>query len=1050
MLGVRVLGPVDLLHDGVVRSIERIQVRRLLAVLVSDGARHWSTDELIEELWADGLPVNPVGALQVVASRLRNVFDGDGDRLVRSGGGYRLDLPTDAVDSWRLDAVVGRRDEVAGDEATRLNVLDRALAAWRGTPFVDAPGPPALDGAARRLEELRGQAEEERCALLVRSGRPALAVAAGLGLVTERKTRESMARIVAGALALDGRPADALRLITATRRALADELGIEPGEALRATEAAILRDEPPLPELAPFAHVAASNGRSAQPATTIVGREPEQLALARAPDPGRGRFVLLSGEPGIGKSALVSALAARDDVVTLLAECAPPEDDGALPEAVGGGRVDATAPIPAAARDLVAALGARVDAIDLDVMVVIDDAQWAGPVTLAALRMMARRPLAGVSVVVAHRPPDTDSAPNFAATLEACAASPLSETVALGPLDAECLARLADVPRVARAQRRRIGEFLARLTGGNPFLATTLLRAGITQSIDGRDGLPAALELALDARLAQLPPDATRLLEIITIEPSGIDPTFAAAVADYEPAECGRLVHLARRAGLLRHAPGGRIIFDHDLLRIALSMRMTEYEIAALHARAAEVFAELGGSDIDVARHIAQAGDLVEMTTARTRLLAGAEGALAAGRFDLAAELFAAAARREADYDVRLRHAIALESAGRRREAATSYDTLLTEALSVGDTAGAARAALGGDLHGGTVGGDAQRIARLRSSVDTPPEDDALHLRVIAAYAREIAIADRDIPHPLLQRAHELVRDNDDDGLALRAAIDAARIAARPVTKRSLQRAEDLVFAAARAGERELVLRGLELRTALLLAIGDFDAAIASKSALDDAVSAYPLPRYRWSCSLFDAAFVDLRHGPIAGDAAAREALAVGTDLEIPDALNAYSMFRISVSLRDGTLAPLVGIIDRFVQGPTSIPAWHAVFAAALAGIEGRAEEAADQLRLFARAYDSGVIRFPDVGLVFAADAAVAIGDEGQGRWLVPRLAQWKGRLAVAGVGAGVYGPTDWWRARVAEMLGDGATAEAARASAARAVKSPHAAAWESYLGACV
>jgi hypothetical protein len=280
----------------------------------------------------------------------------------------------------------------------------------------------------------------------------------------------------------------------------------------------------------------------------------------------------------------------------------------------------------------------------------------------------------------------------------------------------------------------------------------------------------------------------------------------------------------------------------------------------------------------------------------------------------------------------------------------------------------------------------------------------------------------------------------------MRASIDVSALASRPVTARSLERVDELVRAAVRSGERELVLRGLELRTALQLAAGDLEAARASKTALADAVSSYPIPRYRWSCALFDAAFTDLTHGPLAGDASAREAMTVGTDLEVPDAFNAYSMFRISVSLREHNLSDVVQVIDRFVHGSRSIPTWHAVFAAALAEIPERAHEAAEQLDKFAAAYDAGPIRFPDVGLVFATEAVVDTRDEEHAQWLLPRLDRWKNRFAVAGVGAGVYGPTDRALARAATVARDDELASAALARAEKLVQRAGATAWAVYL----
>src|SRR5262249_47495450 len=156
-------------------------------------------------------------------------------------------------------------------------------------------------------------------------------------------------------------------------------------------------------------------------------------------------------------------------------------------------------------------------------------------------------------------------------------------------------------------QRRTIGELLSRLTGGNPYLATTLLQSGAATTVTDDHALPPALELVLDARLARVDADAVRVIEAATIEPSGIDPRLLAAVASIDPVACARSVADLRRVGLVRERADGHITFDHELTRIALVLRMSEFERGALHASAVAHLTTTRASAVDVARHTARA-----------------------------------------------------------------------------------------------------------------------------------------------------------------------------------------------------------------------------------------------------------------------------------------------------------------------------------------------------------------------------------------------------------------------------------------------------------
>nr|WP_240971423.1 AfsR/SARP family transcriptional regulator [Microbispora sp. CL1-1] len=182
--------------------------------------------------------------------------------LVTVTPGYALRLSAEAVDAARFDAavttahgrlgawpaatagsVVNRPDLTAAELAEVLGELDAALALWQGTPYVDLGEVPAAVAERARLEELRMVAIEDHAAALLALGRHATLAAEPEALTAEHPLRERLWMLRVLALAGADRQADALEALRQVRRILADELGLDPGAALRELEGAILRQD---------------------------------------------------------------------------------------------------------------------------------------------------------------------------------------------------------------------------------------------------------------------------------------------------------------------------------------------------------------------------------------------------------------------------------------------------------------------------------------------------------------------------------------------------------------------------------------------------------------------------------------------------------------------------------------------------------------------------------------------------------------------------------------------------------------------------------------
>ena len=242
----RILGPLEVLKDGEAVQLGPRMQRALLAALLLRANEVTSTDRLIEDLWPDHAPPTALKTLRAYVSRLRRALDDDGSSPLRTvGSGYRMEAAPDSLDRDRFEHLVAdaRRTE---DRVEASELLARALALWRGPMLADLAYPSFAQAEITRLEELRLLALEERIDADVEGGRHAEVVGEIRSLLGEHPFRERLWAALMLALYRGGRQAEALEVYREARGTLVEELGLEPGPALREIEAAILQQDPSL------------------------------------------------------------------------------------------------------------------------------------------------------------------------------------------------------------------------------------------------------------------------------------------------------------------------------------------------------------------------------------------------------------------------------------------------------------------------------------------------------------------------------------------------------------------------------------------------------------------------------------------------------------------------------------------------------------------------------------------------------------------------------------------------------------------------------------
>jgi DNA-binding SARP family transcriptional activator len=725
MVQFRLLGPIEA-QDGERRvELGRPKQRVLLAVLLVHANDVVSVDRLVEELWGEEPPPQAAASLQTYVSNLRRALEpGRPARapsrvLVSQPPGYRLVVGAGELDAARFAALAeeGHRLLEAGRPAAAAGVLREGLGLWRGPALAEVADEAFAKAERNRLEELRVAALEDRLAADLDLGWHATTVAELEELAGRYRFRERLAGLLMLALYRSGRQAEALQAFQAARRALADELGIDPGRWLRQLETGILRQDPGLDWTPPPQEPGpppGEGGESAGEASRVLGASVMQRPQAAADElvgrddqlgvldavlaggrGGRGRVVLVAGEPGIGKTRLAEEAARRAvaagmqvawgrchegdgapalwpwvQVVRQLAAGLAPGQLAAMlgPSAARLGQLmpelaEATPPLPVAdlgaarfqLNQAVAGLLRRL-AGARPLLVVVDDLHWADVPSLSLLAFVAGEVQdARLVVVGTYRDVEALAGQPLADTLGALAREPV-ERIPLGGLDRAGVAAL-----IGRTVGGRPAEPLVAAVhdrcGGNPFFITELLRllqserglAGPDAAAAARRDIPVGVRDVLRRRLARLPAQTGTLLMVAAVAGRGFGLDLVEAVTGLEDEPALDAAEAAVLAGLVIEddRAAGRYRFAHALVRETIYEDISHARRARLHARVVDALVATRGPEpepaAEMAYHCWQAAPMIGAGRALPHLLRAGEQAAAQLAYEAADEQFARA-----------------------------------------------------------------------------------------------------------------------------------------------------------------------------------------------------------------------------------------------------------------------------------------------------------------------------------------------------------------------------------------------------------------------
>ncbi len=761
------------------------QVPLLLAYLVLNRNRLVGREELIGALWPDRAPRSQDAAMRTLLSRLRSAV---GHEILAGRDELGLELPEPAwvdVEAAAIEVARAHLALTAGDARAAwalaqvpLNIASRGL----------LPGTQAgwLEPRRRELADIRLQALEVigRAGLRLGGTQLGSVQRAARTLIESEPYRESGYVLLMAALEAQGNVAEGLRVFERLRSLLRDELGTAPSpEAIQAHERLLRPTGARRQPSGGAGQVELPAELRAAATRSLVGRSGEMRALeawwrqADAP-----RVMLLTGDPGIGKTRLLAETGVRAHAsgASVLAGRAPEET--VVPyqpflEALG--HYVSRAPLEelrSVAREQGAELGRLIPELrrrlpDLPpaepgdpetdryrlfeavagllgqvsastpLLIVLDDLHWADRPTLLLLRHLARSPQSTrVWIVGAYRAIERWSE-GFAGALAGLRRERLMAQLDVGGLAVDETVELLRQRTGGVPSREFVGA-LYQETEGNPFFIEEIVRhlsdSGVYPHQAGRHelarvGLPDDVRSVISRRLDRLADSSIEWLRGAAVIGRDFDAELLERVLGFDEERFLEALEEALDAGLVTEAPHepGRYTFSHALIRETLYEGMSMARRTRIHRRIGIVLEKLGDERhiSALALHFTRAAEPEDAERAIRYALRAGSQATAMLANEEAAEHYARALEvldRSAPQALRRRCDLLLElgearvRSGERPLAWPTFREAATLAATLGDKAALARAAIGASRRYVQPPGivDAELITLLRQALE--------------------------------------------------------------------------------------------------------------------------------------------------------------------------------------------------------------------------------------------------------------------------------------------------------------------------------------------
>ncbi|HEX2132330.1 MAG TPA: BTAD domain-containing putative transcriptional regulator [Actinophytocola sp.] len=586
----RLLGDLEVSRHGERCALTATKVRVLLVTLLLNDNRVVPFAQLESALWPSRPPASARNALHTYVARLRHALGSDAGIRTRSSG-YTIDVDPGSVDvnEFRTLVADARTEAHSGDGCAEHALLTTALALWRGPAFADIPAESLPEGLAEQLEEQRLDTVERRAFLDVEGGRHNQAVAALLPVTRTHPLRENAWWTLMLALNRAGRVAEALDTYREVRHVFRDELGLEPNERIQRLYQAILaadrvaeRTPEPPAEKAPVVPRQLPNVPGG-----FAGRAAEVAALTERLSHPTARLLVVSGPPGVGKTALT---------LTVAHQVRSSYPDGQLYANLQGYSLDAPLPPQVVLARFLRALGippAQTPAdledqaclfrsllADRRLLIVLDNASGAGQVRPllpgsagSAVIVTSRDDLRGLTVDGARhtRVNPLDEQASWAVLADLLGPEPVErEPAAVRDLIAVC-AGLPLALRIAGANLAANPHL--RLAGYLDDLRSPGRLDHLTLPGDGQ----VAVRAAFDLSYVRLPAPAARQFRLLGVMPG---PEFSvravAALIDADPVAARRALDDLVAANLV--VPTGPERYQlHDLIREYAAVKAGEH-----------------------------------------------------------------------------------------------------------------------------------------------------------------------------------------------------------------------------------------------------------------------------------------------------------------------------------------------------------------------------------------------------------------------------------------------------------------------------------------